>query len=77
MKLNMSLVFLSFAAADASAFQARIAPVEPNGAVILAQAENAFRYGHGVKTATPGLCDAVSVSGCNCPFCTQLRSLGR
>ncbi|ACZ75395.1 MULTISPECIES: hypothetical protein [Dickeya] len=76
MKLRMSLVFLSFAAANASAFQAKLTPVNPNDAAKLAQMETAFSNGH-VATSPLGICDATSVSGCNCPFCTQLRSIGR
>ncbi|MCI4185389.1 hypothetical protein MRO89_05325 [Dickeya dianthicola] len=85
MKLRMSLVFLSFAAANASAFQAKLAPITPNDAMTLAQVETAFSNGHvatgqnaGHQNAGQlGICDATSLSGCNCPFCTQLRSIGR
>ncbi|WP_448622867.1 hypothetical protein [Dickeya fangzhongdai] len=80
MKLRISLVFLSFAAANASAFQAKLAPVNPDDAMKLAQVETAFSNGHvatGQQVGQLGICDATSVSGCNCPFCTQLRSIGR
>lgn len=76
MKLKLSLVFLSFTAVNAGAFQAKVAPIAPADASRLAQAQAAFSHGNTAAGAL-GLCDATSVSGCDCPFCTQLRSMGR
>ncbi len=79
MKYPLSLLVLSLCAAKAQAFTSRI-PSEQTGKTEAAtQASIAFASFHamGVKTLRPGICDAVSVNGCNCPFCTQLRSLGR
>ncbi|WP_035339611.1 MULTISPECIES: hypothetical protein [Dickeya] len=79
MKLKLSLVFLSFTAVNASAFQAKLAPAEPVGTARLAQAQASFSHGYSATGLSAGLgqCDAASVSGCLCPFCTQLRSIGR
>lgn len=79
MKQQLSLLVLSLFAVKAQAFTSKI-PSEPAGnSDVAARASYAFATFHplDVKNVQPGLCNAVSVSGCNCPFCTQLRSLGR
>ncbi len=79
MKQPLSLLMLSLFAVKAQAFTSKI-PSEPAGnSDVAARASYAFATFHtlDVKNVQPGLCNAVSVNGCDCPFCTQLRSLGR
>lgn len=80
MKYPLPLLVLSLCAVKAQAFTTRV-PSEPVGGN---EAENrasfAFTSFHAMdmQTLQPGgVCDTASVSGCNCPFCSQLRSLGR
>lgn len=79
MKQQLSLLVLSLLATKAQAFTSKI-PSEPAGSSdVAARASYAFATFHpmDVKNVQPGLCNAVSVNGCSCPFCTQLRSMGR
>ncbi|MFE8100836.1 hypothetical protein RBA63_12685 [Brenneria goodwinii] len=79
MKHPLSLLILSLCTVKAQAFTVKI-PSEQTGKTEAAtRASIAFASFHAmdVKTLQPGICDAVSVNGCNCPFCTQLRGLGR
>lgn len=79
MKQKIPLLVLSLCAAKAQAFTSKI-PSEPSvNSDTAARASFAFATFHTLDTKNiqPGLCNAVSVNGCNCPFCTQLRSLGR
>ncbi|POY58884.1 hypothetical protein PB70LOC_02239 [Pectobacterium versatile] len=71
MKKGLSVLFLSLVAAQASAFQAKIAQSD--------EAKRTFSgfTPMGLQTIHPGQCDATSVNGCGCPFCTQLRLVGR
>lgn len=79
MKHSLPLLFLSLVAVKAQAFTARMPAEQTNGAEEAAETKAVFSAFHtlNVETLQIGVCDAVSVNGCNCPFCTQLRGAGR
>lgn len=79
MKHPLSFLVLSLVAARAQAFTAQIPSEQTGNAEATTRASMAFFSFHSMnmKTLQIGVCDAISVNGCNCPFCTQLRSLGR
>ncbi|WP_405077661.1 hypothetical protein [Pectobacterium versatile] len=79
MKKGLSVLFLSLVAAQASAFQAKIAQSNDAGLRNIDEANRTFSdfTPMGLQTIHPGQCDATSVNGCGCPFCTQLRLVGR
>ncbi|QTF10832.1 hypothetical protein HC231_15025 [Brenneria izadpanahii] len=74
MQKHAYLLFLLLVAAKAPAFQAKIAPSGEANNI-----ENALYQSPAmtIQTIHPGVCSAVSINGCGCPFCTQLRSIGR
>ncbi|WP_241898826.1 hypothetical protein [Erwinia sp. OLFS4] len=74
-KMQLSAAVLVLAAGKAGAFQARVSMPEGNNA---SQRLAAFKIvlADG-RSFQIGVCDAHSVNGCNCPFCTQLRNAGR
>ncbi|WP_409307304.1 hypothetical protein [Pectobacterium sp. B1J-3] len=79
MQKNISLVFLSLIATQASAFQAKITPVNTVPSVntmspyVTFSGFSAFDQ----QSLHPGICSTVSINGCGCIFCTQLRMSGR
>ncbi|OON41106.1 hypothetical protein BTJ39_03815 [Izhakiella australiensis] len=78
MKKQLSAAILTLMAGKAYAFQAHVTiPQGYNGSVdlpALMGAKIALADGRYIH---PSQCDAHAISGCNCPFCTQLRSVGR
>lgn len=80
MKLKLSLALLAFIATHAAAFQAKIAPESQptaNGASAAEQPFNGFHLMALQAQRPGGQCAAASINGCSCPFCTQLRNIGR
>ncbi len=79
MNKYFSLVVLSLIAGKASAFQAKTAFTESSAPQVSSEVTAPFLGFHalGSQTIHPGTCDAVSVNGCGCPFCVQLRNSGR
>lgn len=79
MNKGLSVLFLSLVAAQASAFQAKIAQPDAAGLRNSDEAKRSFSSftPMALQTIHPGQCDAASVNGCSCPFCTQLRLIGR
>ncbi|MEH2920072.1 hypothetical protein ACFFL1_02825 [Samsonia erythrinae] len=79
MKKSLSVLCLSLVAAQASAFQAKITQPNDGGLRDAGEAKRIF-VGFtpmGLQTIHPGQCEATSINGCNCPFCAQLRLIGR
>lgn len=76
MKHPYFLLLLSLAAANAAAFQPKgdrqLAPVAGD----TARSAPDFLSFHLTQAngIHPGSCAATAVSGCGCPFCTQLRN---
>ncbi|WP_350316894.1 hypothetical protein OHK33_07195 [Pectobacterium aroidearum] len=79
MKKGLSVLLLSLVAAQASAFQAKMVQSTESGLRNIDDAKRAFSgfTPMGLNTIHPGQCDATSVNGCGCPFCTQLRLIDR
>lgn len=79
MQKHAYLLFLLLVAAKSPAFQAKIAPesLMPSGGT--SNPENTFYRlpAMAAQTLHPGVCNAVSINGCGCPFCVQLRNIGR
>ena len=78
MKHPLSLLFISLVAVKAQAFVAPTPAKQMDKTADEAKAGAAFSILHAmnVDTLKVGVCDAVSVNGCGCPFCTQLRNAG-
>lgn len=79
MQKHAYLLFVLLVAAKAPAFQAKIAPESHTAAGEINAIARALYPLPAValQTIHPGVCDAVSVNGCGCPFCVQLRNVGR
>ncbi|GKW43424.1 hypothetical protein LOZ86_14125 [Pectobacterium parvum] len=75
MKKGLSVLFLSLVATQASAFQAKIAQSTETGLRNIDEAKHTFSGF--TPMGLPGQCDATAINGCGCPFCTQLRLIGR
>lgn len=79
MQKNVFLLFLLLVAAKAPAFQTKIAPegLTPSGG-LNNPGNTLYRVpAMTAQTRHPGVCSAVSIDGCGCPFCVQLRNIGR
>ncbi|MEC5344557.1 hypothetical protein ABRZ24_18340 [Brenneria populi] len=79
MQKRAYLLFLLLVAAKSPAFQAKIAPQSltlSNGILPSANISHPLPT-MAMQTIHPGVCNAVSINGCGCPFCVQLRNIGR
>ncbi|WP_437614306.1 hypothetical protein [Erwinia sp. V71] len=79
MNKHFSLLLLSLVAGKASAFQAKIAVDGTSQPQVATEVTAPFLGFHALDSQAihPGTCSAVSVNGCGCPFCVQLRNSGR
>lgn len=79
MQKHAYLLFLFLVAAKSPAFQAKIAPQDLPSSGELNNLENRLYHvpAMTMQTLHPGVCSAVSIDGCGCPFCVQLRNIGR
>lgn len=77
MKPTLPILFIAFASAKAAAFQTQVdttkLALQPDIKVKPAEA-NAARALN-ITTVHPRLWSGIPVTGCHCPFCTQMRDL--